>query len=110
QIVTLQIQEIAERLREQNIAIELTDAARDYLAQIGFDPQFGARPLRRILQRRIEAPLSKKLLANEFHAGDTVLVDLSAEKEIVFRQKPQRTEGDVIEMPNRNADSGECRE
>ncbi|MDL1895736.1 AAA family ATPase [Anaerolineae bacterium CFX7] len=102
QIVHLQMRDIAERLREQNITIELTDAARDYLAQIGFDPQFGARPLRRILQRRIEAPLSKKLLANEFHAGDTVLVDLSAEKEIVFRRKPspeERESDEGIEMP-----------
>jgi len=102
QIVHLQMRDIAERLREQNITIELTDAARDYLAQIGFDPQFGARPLRRTLQRRVEAPLSKKLLANEFHAGDTVLVDLSAEKEIVFRRKPspeERESDEGIEMP-----------
>jgi len=102
QIVHLQMRDIAERLREQNITIELTDAARDYLAQIGFDPQFGARPLRRTLQRRVEAPLSKKLLANEFHAGDTVLVDLSDEKEILFRRKPspeERESAEGIEMP-----------
>lgn len=96
QIVELQMREIAERLQEQSITIELTLAARDYMAQIGFDPQFGARPLRRTLQRRVESPLSRKLLANEFHAGDIVIVDLQ-DKEIVFRRK----EGDApIEMPN----------
>lgn len=95
EIVNLQMQEIAERLQEQEITIELTEAARNYLAQIGFDPQFGARPLRRTLQRRVESPLSRKLLASEFHAGDVVIVDLSDEKEIVFRRK-----GDAaIEMP-----------
>lgn len=96
QIVELQMREIAERLQEQSITIELTLAARDYVAQIGFDPQFGARPLRRTLQRRVESPLSRKLLANEFHAGDIVIVDLE-DKEIVFRRK----ESDApIEMPN----------
>ena len=101
-IVDLQMREIAERLQEQSIHIELTDAAREYLAQVGYDPQFGARPLRRTLQRRVESPLSRKLLANEFQAGDTVIVDLSAEKEIVFRRKPSAEEraSDVgIEMP-----------
>jgi len=94
-IVNLQMHEIAERLREQNITIELTEAARDYLAQIGFDPQFGARPLRRTLQRRVESPLSKKLLANEFQAGDVVIVDLEGAAEIVFRRR-----GDgAIELP-----------
>lgn len=101
-IVNLQMQEIAERLQEQNITIELTEAARDYLAQIGFDPQFGARPLRRMLQRRVESPLSRKLLANEFHSGDAVVVDLQPPAEIVFRRKTDETGQDAtdpIEMP-----------
>ena len=99
-IVDLQMKEIAERLREQQITLELTDAAREYLAQIGYDPQFGARPLRRTLQRRVESPLSRKLLANEFKAGDVVIVDLE-NNEIVFRHK-----GDMpIEMPNLMAPS-----
>ena len=99
-IVDLQMKEIAERLREQQITLELTDAAREYLAQVGYDPQFGARPLRRTLQRRVESPLSRKLLANEFKAGDVVIVDLE-NNEIVFRHK-----GDMpIEMPNLMAPS-----
>ncbi|HZQ10902.1 MAG TPA: ATP-dependent Clp protease ATP-binding subunit, partial [Anaerolineae bacterium] len=94
-IVDLQLHEIAERLREQSITIELTDAAREYLSQIGYDPQFGARPLRRTLQRRVESPLSRKLLSGEFKAGDTVIVDLEPPSELVFRRKA----GAVMEMP-----------
>ena len=57
--IDLQMQEIAGRLKEHNIEIELTDAAREWLAKEGFDPQFGARPLRRMLQRKVESPLSR---------------------------------------------------
>lgn len=94
-IVDLQMQEIAERLREQQIEIELTQAARDYLADVGFDPQFGARPLRRTLQRRVESPLSRKLLEGEYKAGDVVVVDLNPPGELVFHRKGQ----EPIEMP-----------
>jgi ATP-dependent Clp protease ATP-binding subunit ClpC len=101
-IVKLQLREIAERLLEQQITIEMTDAARDYLAQVGYDPQFGARPLRRLLQRRVESPLSRKLLSGEFHAGDTVIIDHVGSDEIEFRRKPQDGEqpaGNAIELP-----------
>ncbi len=65
-IVDLQMREIAERLAEHGVKIELTDAARDWLAQEGYDPQFGARPVRRTLERYVENPLAKRLLAGEF--------------------------------------------
>ncbi len=86
-IVDLQMKEIAGRLKEQGIEVELTDAAREWLAREGFDPQFGARPLRRTLQRKVESPLSRKLLADEFHAGDVVVVDADEKQGIVFRKK-----------------------
>jgi ATP-dependent Clp protease ATP-binding subunit ClpC len=79
QIVDLQMTEIDERLAEYNITIELTDAAREWLANEGYDPQFGARPLRRTLQKRVESPMSVKLLRGEFRAGDTVIVDADEE-------------------------------
>jgi ATP-dependent Clp protease ATP-binding subunit ClpC len=85
QIVDLQMQEIHERLQEHGLAIELTDAARKWLANEGFDPQFGARPLRRALQRHVESPLSVQLLRGEFKSGDCVVVD--ADKSIVFSLK-----------------------
>jgi len=85
-IVDLQMQEIAGRLAEHGISIELTDAARDWLANEGYDPQFGARPLRRTLQKRVESPLSVQLLRGEFKAGDAVLVDVE-EEGLIFRPK-----------------------
>jgi len=74
-IVDFQMQEIAGRLAEYGITIELTDGAREWLANEGYDPQFGARPLRRTLQKRVESPMSVKLLRGEFKAGDMVVVD-----------------------------------
>jgi ATP-dependent Clp protease ATP-binding subunit ClpA len=86
-IVDLQVKEIAERLQEQGIGIELTEPARDHLADIGYDPQFGARPLRRTLQRKVESPLSRELLEGNFRAGDTVIVDLELPGLLIFRRK-----------------------
>jgi ATP-dependent Clp protease ATP-binding subunit ClpC len=78
-IVDLQMKEIADRLAEHGITITLTEAAREWLANEGYDPQFGARPLRRTLQKRVESPMSVKLLQGEFKAGDTVVVDADQE-------------------------------
>ncbi|RME82652.1 MAG: AAA family ATPase [Caldilineae bacterium] len=97
QIVDLQVAEIAERLGEHGLEMELTDLARRVLAAKGYDPEYGARPLRRILQRTIESPLSKRLLQGEFATGDLVIVDARVEGdpedpealkagEIVFRK------------------------
>jgi ATP-dependent Clp protease ATP-binding subunit ClpC len=82
-IVDLQMNEIRGRLRDQGLFVELTEAARKWLAKQGFDPQFGARPLRRALQRYVESPLSVAMLKGEFKIGDTVLVDAN-EAGIVF--------------------------
>jgi ATP-dependent Clp protease ATP-binding subunit ClpC len=80
-IVDLQMAEIDERMAEIGLTVELTDDARQWLASEGFDPQFGARPLRRALQKHIESPLSVRLLRGDFQNGDQVLVDVSAEEE-----------------------------
>ena len=76
QIVDLQIADIAQRLEEQGISLELTPAAREVLAARGYDPEYGARPLRRLLQREIESPLSKQLLQGEFGTGDLIIIDV----------------------------------
>ncbi|HIP96100.1 MAG TPA: AAA family ATPase, partial [Anaerolineae bacterium] len=86
QIVDLQMKEIEGRLAEQGLSIELTDAAREWLADEGYDPQFGARPLRRTLQRRVENPLALRLLKGEFSPGDVVVIDAS-EEGLVFTKK-----------------------
>ena len=75
EIVDLIAQEERSRLAEMGRSFELTDAARRQLARDGYDPAFGARPLRRVFQRRIENPLSKLLLAGEFAEGETIQVD-----------------------------------
>ena len=79
-IVDLQMAEISGRLAEQGLMIELTEAARDWLAREGYDPQFGARPVRRTLERHVENPLAKRLLAGEFKDGDTVIVDVGEDE------------------------------
>jgi len=86
QIVDLQMREISARLAEQGLIIELTEAAREWLAKAGYDPQFGARPLKRTLQRQVESPLSIKLLNGIFQSGDTVIIDVG-EEGLTFAQK-----------------------
>jgi ATP-dependent Clp protease ATP-binding subunit ClpC len=75
QIVDLQVAEVAERLGEQQISLELTLAAKELLVKEGYNPVYGARPLRRTVQRMVETPLSRALLRSEFAAGDTIQVD-----------------------------------
>ncbi len=74
-VVDLQVAHLRALLAERRIALELTDAARDALAEEGWDPHFGARPLKRTLQRRVQNPLATKLLEGAFRPGDTVRVD-----------------------------------
>lgn len=83
QIVDLEMNKIRSRLVEFDLDLRLTDAARDYLADKGYDPQLGARPLRRVMQSEIEDALSEGLLAGRFRQGDVVIVDYA--QELVFR-------------------------
>ena len=76
EIVVLQMKEVQDRLNEYNITVELTDAARKWLATEGYDPAFGARPLRRAIQKNVESPLSLELLGSKFKDGATVQVDV----------------------------------
>lgn len=86
-IVLLQMQDVSSRLVEQGLAVELTPAACAWLARQGFDAQFGARPLRRALQRHIESPLSVRLLRGEFERGDLVLID-AGDEGLLFQRRP----------------------
>jgi ATP-dependent Clp protease ATP-binding subunit ClpC len=90
QIVDIQMKEIEERLGEHSINIELTDEARDWLAHAGYDRKFGARPLRRTLQREVETPLSRRILQGKLVPGETVLVEADAEQGIQFQSKGQK--------------------
>jgi ATP-dependent Clp protease ATP-binding subunit ClpB len=74
-IVTLQMARLKKLLAERQISLELTDAARDFLAEAGYDPVYGARPLRRAIQRHLQDKLAPLLLSGQFKEGDTILVD-----------------------------------
>ena len=78
QIVDLQVQRLVKRLEEHGIHLVLTDRARDFLADAGFDPIYGARPLRRVIQKQVQDSLAKLILSGEFVEGDTVTVDADA--------------------------------
>ena len=75
-IVDLQVAELVGRLHDQKISLTLTQAAKEYLAEEGFNPVYGARPLRRAVQRLIETPISRELLRGVFKAGDVIEIDL----------------------------------
>ena len=86
EIVDLMIARTAEQLRSQGLGLELTDAAKSWLAKKGYDPTLGARPLRRAIQRHVEDALSERILYKEFEAGQIVVVDVDEEADdIVFR-------------------------
>jgi ATP-dependent Clp protease ATP-binding subunit ClpC len=87
EIVGLQMKEIGERLADVGLQVELTDKAREWVAKEGYDPAFGARPMKRVLQKSVESPLSIRLLKGEFVAGDTVIVDVNEEGEVTFNVK-----------------------
>jgi ATP-dependent Clp protease ATP-binding subunit ClpC len=84
EIVLIQMKEIQGRLEEYGIKVELSTKAQDWLAHAGFDSAFGARPLRRALQKHVESPLSIKMLTGDFVSGDVVVVDVNENQEITF--------------------------
>ena len=90
QIVEIQLRDLRQRLAERNISVELTPAAKERLADIGFDPVYGARPLRRAIQQRIVHPLAVRLLAGDFHDGDTITVDAEGDQFTFRAQAPQQ--------------------
>ncbi len=90
EIVDLQMKDVRDRLNERGLDVELTAAAREWLANEGFDPAFGARPLRRALQKFVESPLSISLLSGEFSQSDTIVVDVDEEgRNLIFRPVSQ---------------------
>ncbi|GIV70462.1 ATP-dependent Clp protease ATP-binding subunit [Caldilinea sp.] len=88
-IVHLLMRDIGARMEELGFTVEMTEAAADHVAQVGYDPNYGARPLRRLLQRNVENELSKRLLRGEYKTGDHVIVDYDPNAEgdnkLVFR-------------------------
>ncbi|MGB2826613.1 MAG: AAA family ATPase [Dehalococcoidales bacterium] len=89
-IVDLMVRDLQQRLAERKLDIELTKKAKSWLAKEGYDPVFGARPLRRVIERYVENPLSTRLLRGEFKEGDTVKVDLGDEGLTFVAKAPAR--------------------
>ena len=87
-IVGIQIRGLADRLAAQGIGLEVTDAARRHLAKEGYSPDFGARPLRRLIQREVENAIARKILGGDLRAGDTVAVDYQGDR-LVFVQRAE---------------------
>ena len=85
-IVDIQLAFLSKRLEEQDVTIKISDKAKAHVAEVGFDPQYGARPLKRTLQNLIQNPLAKSIIAGEIKGGDTVLVDTGKEG-LVFRKQ-----------------------
>lgn len=83
-IVDIQIDLVRKRLEEVGIKIEISDSARERLAKIGYDPQFGARPLKRVMQREVLNELSKQILAGKVHKDSVIFIDIKNENEFVF--------------------------
>ncbi|HTP01987.1 MAG TPA: ATP-dependent Clp protease ATP-binding subunit, partial [Anaerolineales bacterium] len=85
-IVALEIDKVAQRLKEHNLTLKSTPAALGALADMGYDAEFGARPLRRVIQQKVEDPLSDRLLSGEFVDGDTIEVDVNAENDVELKR------------------------
>ena len=90
QIVELQVQRLAKRLQEKKLGLELSTAALDWLAGVGYDPVYGARPLKRAIQRELETPIAKGILAGTFTGGHTVAVEAQGEGLQFSQRDPAR--------------------
>ncbi|MBI5233040.1 MAG: ATP-dependent chaperone ClpB [Deltaproteobacteria bacterium] len=86
-VVDIQLERLGKLLSEKKLSIELTDAARQYLADTGYDPSYGARALKRLIQSALYDPISLKILEREFKEEDTIVVDLEKDR-LVFKKKP----------------------
>jgi ATP-dependent Clp protease ATP-binding subunit ClpB len=95
-IAEIQLGRLRQLLSERQVTIELTPAAREAIADAGYDPTYGARPLKRALQRMVQDPLALRLLKGEFKAGDHVVVDEGADGNVTFAKGVRPVEGEVV--------------
>jgi ATP-dependent Clp protease ATP-binding subunit ClpC len=94
-IVDIVMERVNERLVDYGLRVKLTEAAKGWLSKEGYDPEFGARPLRRVIQTEVEDRLSDAVLAGDFKEGDTVLVDVDEEENISLRQADSDDDGEA---------------
>jgi ATP-dependent Clp protease ATP-binding subunit ClpC len=96
QIVDLMMKDLFKRLSERELSIEVTDEVKDYLAKDGYNEAYGARPLRRLIQKKIEDQLAEEILTNAYQAGDVILLKLDTsegegKEKLVFERKTSET-------------------
>ena len=94
-IVNIELAKVSDRLKEHSITLRASDEALDQFAAEGYDPDMGARPLRRVIQHKVEDTLSDALLAKEFEDGDTILIDLDDDHQILLKKDVKEPEGIV---------------
>jgi ATP-dependent Clp protease ATP-binding subunit ClpB len=83
-IVDIQLEQLRARLADRGIGLDLTDAARAWIAHAGYDPDYGARPLKRVLQKQLADPIALGLLSGTYHDGETIVVDATPDGGLVF--------------------------
>ena len=88
QIVDIQVDQLRDRLAQRGLGLVLSDAARQHVARVGYDPDFGARPLKRVIQREIADPIALSVLQGEYREGDTITVDASPDGLVFLRTAP----------------------
>ncbi|MFZ4812156.1 MAG: NDP-hexose 4-ketoreductase, partial [Ilumatobacteraceae bacterium] len=113
QMVDMMTKRLTGQLESQGLGIELTQSAKEHLAEKGYDPQLGARPLRRAIQRLIEDALSEKILYKEFHAGQIIVVDTEddpdrvGDKRLTFHAVEGFQPPSAVELAATGADLGD---
>jgi ATP-dependent Clp protease ATP-binding subunit ClpB len=85
-IVTIQLRRLKDRLADRKIDLELTEPAREHLVRVGYDPAYGARPLKRAIQKELENPLGRLILEGKVKDGEKVCVDCDSKKNVLFFQ------------------------
>jgi len=98
QIVSLELDKVSLRLKDHDLVLTATDEALSTLAELGYDAEFGARPLKRVIQQKVEDPLSDKLLSGEFQNGDSILVTVDPDGDLVLEreEKPEKEKAPAV--------------
>jgi len=93
QVVEIQLRHVSALLAERGYLLEISPEARTYLAEVGYDADYGARPLKRAIQRELQDPLAMKILSGDFHEGETIRVELGKEKLVFTAQASDQEAG-----------------
>lgn len=99
-IVSLELAKVSERLKDHNLLLTASEDALATLATLGYDTEFGARPLRRVIQQKVEDPLSDRLLAGEFMNGDSIAIDVNEDGELALSKAEYKKAEEILPEPS----------